>query len=269
MVAGVALAGYTNDALEISKANAAQPKFQKMKGQITFKIFGSDGSMKYQKRMMMAQYVQNQGTANEIENSISAFIEPADDRGNAYMAYRYKNQPDAKFVYLKGIKKAKKVSGATRKSSFFGSDFSNDDMGYPNITEYNFKILGKEKLPFKGKEIECDIIEMTPKNEQLKSDIGYGRKVCYIAKTNDMSFLTIRLDFYDTNMKKTKTQDLVSFVVQKNLKGENVFFTTGLLMKNHGTGTKTELIIENLKFENDANISADIFTEQWLERKWW
>lgn len=254
---------------KISRDNDSQPKFQKVKGDVVFQIFGKDGEMKFKKRMVMAQLIENMGKGNEVEKSISTFKEPADDSGNSFMAYNYKNQEDVKYVYLKGIKKAKKVSGATRKGSFFGSDFSNDDMGYPDFNEFNYKFIGKEKVTFKGKSLECSVIELLPKNDSIKNAIGYGRKVGYMYKANDKSYLTLKLEFYDTDMKKFKVQTLTSFVAKKNAKGEMVIYTTGLIMKNLKTGTRTELSLENLKFENDADIKPEIFTEQWLSRKWW
>lgn len=254
---------------DIAKKNHAQPKFQKVKGNIVFKIYGKDGKVKFTKTMVMAQYIQNMGTANEVTRSISTFKAPADDQGNSYMAYTFRNKADVKYVYLKGIKKAKKVAGATRKSSFFGSDFANCDMGYPVLSEYKFNHLGKEKLTFKGKKLDCDIIEMLPKNNNIKNELGYGRKVSYIYKVNNNSYLTIRMDFFDTNMKKFKEQYLTSFIAKKNNKGQLVVFTTGLLMKNLRTGTKTEFNLSNLEFDDKANVRPEIFSVQWLSRKWW
>ena len=71
---------------------------------------------------------------------------PADDQGNSYLMYHYKNQDDVKWVYLKGIRKAKKVTGADKKLSFFGSDFTNAEASKPNYLEWNYKYLGDEKM---------------------------------------------------------------------------------------------------------------------------
>jgi len=253
----------------LSVMNDQQPKFQKMKGETVLNIYGSDGKLKFKKELIVAQYIANQGTPEEVENSISYMKEPADERGNAYMAYNYKNRPDQKFVYIRGIRKAKKVAGASKKTSFFGSDFFVNDMGYPDISECNYKLLGKEKVSFKGKDFECLVIEALPKDATIKSETGYGRKVGYLYPVNDRSFLTLRLDYYDEDMKKFKVLSLQSFLTATNVKGETVFFTTGIEMKNVQTGTRTILELKNLKFEADANVRTDIFTEQYLTQKWW
>ncbi len=253
----------------LSKMNDQQPKFQKMKGETIMHIYGSDGKLKSKKEMIVAQYIENMGTENEVENSISYMKEPADERGNAYMAYNYKNRPDVKFVYIRGIRKAKKVAGDSKKTPFFGSDFYVNDMGYPDISECNYRYLGKEKVTFKGKEFECSVIEAIPKNDTIKRETGYGRKVSYVVQVNDRSFLTLKLDYYDENLKKIKELTLNSFLTGKNVKGETVFFTTSIDMKNVQRGTRTVLELKNLKFEAEADVRPDIFTEQYLTQKWW
>ena len=270
---GIVLNGYSESDVakgeRIARQNDQQPKFQKMKGETALNIYGNDGKLKFKKVLIIGQYIENMGKENEIEKSMSYMKSPADERGNAYMALNYKNKPDVKIVYLKGIRKAKKVAGATKKSSFFGSDFYINDMGYPDISECNYKYLGKEKVQFKGKPFECLVVEATPKTDKIKSETGYGRKVSYMVPVTDKSFLTLKLDYYDENLKKIKVLSLLSFLKGKNVRGETVFFTTSLEMKNVQRGTKTILEMQNMKFEKDADLRTDIFTEQYLTRRWW
>ncbi|HOO72564.1 MAG TPA: outer membrane lipoprotein-sorting protein [Spirochaetota bacterium] len=272
-ILGIAVVAFSETDVDkgtrLSVMNDQQPKFQKMKGETILHIYGSDGKLKAKKEMIVAQYIENMGSDSEVENSISYMKEPADERGNAYMAYNYKTKPDAKFVYMRGIRKAKKVAGASKKTPFFGSDFYVNDMGYPDISECNYKYLGQEKIKFKGKDFDCMVIEALPKNDTIKSETGYGRKVGYLVQVNDKSFLTLKLDYYDENLKKLKELTLISFLTGKNVKGETVFFTTSIELKNVQRGTKTILELKNLKFEADADVRSDIFTEQYLTQKWW
>ena len=272
-ILGIAVVAFSETDVEkgtrLSVMNDQQPKFQKMKGETILHIYGSDGKLKAKKEMIVAQYIENMGADSEVENSISYMKEPADERGNAYMAYNYKNKPDVKMVYMRGIRKAKKVAGASKKTPFFGSDFYVNDMGYPDISECNYKYLGQEKVKFKGKDFDCMVIEALPKNDTIKSETGYGRKVGYLVKVNEKSFLTLKLDYYDENLKKLKELTLISFLTGKNVKGETVFFTSSIELKNVQRGTRTILELKNLKFEGDADVRSDIFTEQYLTQKWW
>ena len=131
------------------------------------------------------------------------------------------------------------------------------------------QILQKIKAFGKGKDFDCMVIEALPKNDTIKNETGYGRKVGYLVKVNEKSFLTLKLDYYDENLKKLKELTLISFLTGKNVKGETVFFTSSIELKNVQRGTRTILELKNLKFEGDADVRSDIFTEQYLTQKWW
>ena len=272
-VAGFSIAIFPETPAEMGTRMSAeqdsQPKFHKVKAEIDLKIYGSDGALKFTKKMIIAQYTKDLGAPNEIEYSISYFKEPADDRGNAYLAYNYKDREDDKFVYLKGIRKAKKVAGASKKSPFFGSDFFNNDMAFPDLRECTYRHIGKQKVSFKGREFECDMVEFMPVSESMKSEIGYGKKIYYYRKADNRSYLTLKVDYYDENLALFKVLTLKSFITGKNVKGETVFYTTGLEMKNVQTGSRTELFIKNVQVEGAANVSPEIFNVDNLDKKWW
>lgn len=250
----------------LMKTNDDQPIFQKVKGETTIKIYGSSGELRFQKKLIMASYTENMGTGNQKESYISYFLEPQDDNGNSYLMYNFKKEADVKYVYLKGIRKAKKVTGADKRLSFFGSDFSNGDIGKPDFTECTYKTLPDARMVFKGKEFECNVVESIPKNTQVMNDTGYGRKVTYLEKK---TMLTLKIEYYDENKVKLKEFKLLSFITRNNVKGQKVYYTTGIEMKNVKRGTRTELLFSNMRFEEEANISPDIFSVEYLTRKWW
>lgn len=250
----------------LMKRNDDQPVFQKTKGEAVLKIYSSTGELRFQKKIIMASYTENIGTPNQKESYISYFKEPADDMGNSYMMINYKNQPDIKYVYLKGIRKAKKVTGADKRLSFFGSDFSNGDMGKPDFTECDYRHLRSENIEFKGRSFECDVVQSTPKNAQIVNDTGYGKKISFIEKK---TLLTLKLEYYDENMVKMKEMRLLSFITRTNVNGQKVHYYTGYEMKNVKRGTRTEMLFKNMLFENEAGISPHIFSIEYMTRKWW
>ncbi|MFC1670184.1 outer membrane lipoprotein-sorting protein [Spirochaetota bacterium] len=250
----------------VSIEQDTQPKFQRVKANIILKIYGSDGRQKFAKKLVMAQYTKNLGKWNEIESSITYFKSPADDRGNAFLAYNYKNREDAKYVYLKGIRKAKKVAGASKKTSFFGSDFFTNDMGIPDVKEWTYRYLGPKKVKFKGRNFTTMAVLCTAVNP---NELGYSKKVVYMYKASRKSYLTLMIKYYDLNKSLFKIMRLKSFLVRKNIKGQRVFYTTGLEMKNVQRGTRTELLIKNIKPENKSGVKPHIFTVQYLSKRWW
>jgi hypothetical protein len=53
------------------------------------------------------------------------------------------------------------------------------------------------------------------------------------------------------------------------VKGQKVFYETGLEIKNVKTGTKSHLLFTEPKFEEESNLRTDVFTERYLTEKWW
>lgn len=270
LMAGIALPALPQSAEErgtqIMKRNDDQPIFQKVKGESELRIYGSTGDLRFMKKLVMASYTEYIGTQDQKENYICYFLAPPDDNGNSYLMYNFKNMPDIKYVYLKGIRKAKKVTGADKKLSFFGSDFTNGDIGKPDFTECTYRMLGDSRIMFKGKEFECSVVESLPKTPEIIRETGYGRKVTYIEKR---TLLTLKIEYYDENKIKLKELGLLSFISRNNIQGKKVYYVTGLEMKNVRRGTRTELLFKNMHFEEDANISPGIFTVEYLTRKWW
>jgi uncharacterized protein len=250
----------------LMKMNGDRPVFEKIKSKGTLIIYNSAGAVKFKKSLIVGTYTTGTTASDFMERYIAYFTSPADDMGNSYLMYHYKNQADVKFLYLKGIRKVKKVSGADKKLSFFGSDFSTAETGKPNFSEWKYRYLGEEKVNFKGKDFDCYMVESLPKDKTIMNDQGCGKRVSFLEKK---SLLTLRLDFYDENLIKAKELRLISFTTKTNSKGQKVNYETGLEMKNVKTGSKSHLLFSELKIEGESNLRTDIFSEQYLTQKWW
>jgi uncharacterized protein len=250
----------------LMKMNDDRPVFEKIKAKGMLVIYNTAGAIKFQKSFIVGTYTTGTTTADFVERYIAYFTSPADDMGNSYLMYHYKNQADVKFLYLKGIRKVKKVSGADKKLSFFGSDFSTAETGKPSYKEWNYRFIGDGKVTFKGKEFECYMIESLPKDKTIASDQGCGKRVSFLEKK---SLLTLRLDLYDENMIKAKELKLISFTTKPNIRGQKVNYETGLEMKNVKTGSRSQLLFSDLKIEAESNLRTDVFSEQYLTQKWW
>jgi hypothetical protein len=250
----------------LMKMNDDRPVFEKIKAKGKLVIYNAAGAVKFEKTFIVGTYTTGSTSADFMERYIAYFTSPADDMGNSYLMYHYKNQADVKYLYLKGIRKVKKVSGADKKLSFFGSDFSTAETGKPAYKEWNYRYIGDEKVNFRGKDFDCYMIESLPKDKTIASDQGCGKRVSFLEKK---SLLTLRLDFYDENMIKMKEMRLLSFTTKPNARGQKVNYETGLEQKNVKTGTRSHLLFSDLKIEGESNLRTDIFTEQYLTQKWW
>jgi hypothetical protein len=76
----------------IQKMNDDRPVFEKVKNKATLIIYTSTGEIRFKKSLIMAAYTENMNSANYCEKYITYFMAPADDQGNSYLAYHYKNR---------------------------------------------------------------------------------------------------------------------------------------------------------------------------------
>ncbi len=250
----------------ILKMSDDRPVFERVKNTVTINIYNSAGELRFRKSMIMGAYTENLGTPNQCEKYISYFTAPADDMGNSYLSYNYKTAPDEKYLYLKGIRKVKKVTGADRKLSFFGSDFTNSDVSKPDFYEWKYLYMGEEKVEFKGKQFDCHVVKCTPKTLKIRRELGYSKRVIFIEKK---TLITLKMDYYNEAGIRSKQLRLISFTTANNVRGQKVYYETGIEMKNLKTGSRTDLIMSDTRFEGAANIRTDIFTTEYLTRKWW
>lgn len=253
----------------IMKAIDQMPVIQKLYSENTFKIYDSQGKLIFTKRARSASFVEDYKDPDKrLSRSISYFYSPADDKGNgALMLEKPGDEDDDQWIYLKGLRKPKRVIGSDKSSSFMGSDFSNGDVAARDINDYIFTWQGTDIVEFKGKKIKVEKIQNEFKSKQKKEDYGYNKSVIWV---HAKSGLVFKGEMYNLNNQLFKKMRMISFAVKKNKDGKKVFMATGMEMKNMLKGTKTIMDISNLKVEKKAKkVNPSIFSLKYLTRKWW
>ncbi|MBT4287504.1 MAG: outer membrane lipoprotein-sorting protein [Deltaproteobacteria bacterium] len=256
--------------LSIMKSIENLPAIEKMLSRTTLNIYDAQGKKLYSRKSRMAAYALNYGNPDlRLSRSIAYFYAPSDYKGNASLSIEMKDEDDKQWIYMKGLRKPKKVVGSDKSSSFMGSDFSNGDVAARDINDYNYKWLGTEKIKFKTKTLKVDKIESRFKKQQDQEDYGYSKGVLWVHKSSGLAF---KMEMYNLDGQLSKKARLLSFVTKKNRDGKKVFIATGLEMQNVIKGTKTVMLIngKSIKVEKAAgSIKADIFKESYLTRRWW
>lgn len=253
----------------IMKAIDQLPRFEKMTSQAVFKIYDSQGNLLFTKKSRSATYTNDYNDADKrLTQSITYFFAPADDKGNgALMIENEGDKEDDQWIYLKGLRKPKRVIGSDKGSSFMGSDFSNGDVSSRDINDSIYTWMSSEEITFKGKKIPVEKIQTEFKEAKMKEDYGYNKGILWVhAKTG----LIFKGEMYDLNNQLSKRMDLLSFTIKKNKDGKPIFITTGIEMKNSLRGTKTIMENQAIKVEKEAgNVDPSIFNISYLTRKWW
>ena len=252
----------------IMEAIEALPVVERSLSENIFKIYDAQGKLVFTKKARSASFVENyKEPKNRLSRAISYFYSPSDDKGNAALITEIAGKDDDQWLYLKGLRKPKRVLGSDKSSSFMGSDFSNGDVSPPDLDESNYKWIITEPVNFKGKSIKTEKIEIIFKNAKKREDYGYSKSIAWVHSTSGIIF---KAEIYDLQNQLYKTLALKSFKVSKNRDNKKVFTATGLEMKNVLKGTRTIMKISKLRTESKAkSVTPDIFSLQYLTRKWW
>ena len=244
------------------------PAIEKMNSDATFKIYDSQGKLVFTKKSRSASFTSDYKNPDKrLTKTISYFYAPADDKGNGALMIENTVSDDDQWIYLKGLRKPKRVIGSDKSSSFMGSDFSNGDVSARDIDDSNYVWLGSELITKKKKKIKAEKIQSEFKDRSMKEDYGYSKTVAWVHPKTGLVF---KGEMYNLNGQLQKTMKMISFTIKKNRDGKRVFLVTGMEMKNVIKGTKTVMETQNIKVEKQTKkINPAIFSTSYLTRKWW
>ncbi len=267
--------------LQLMKKIERNPVFETTLSETTFHIDDGQGKKLFSKKSRSAAFMNNYKDSDKrTRNSIAYFYAPADDKGNGSLSIENEDKDDDQWIYLKGLRKPKRIVGSDKSSSFMGSDFSNGDVSAKDIDDSNYKWIATEKATskfektkkgkksvYKKKTTNVEKIEIVFKEKQKQNDYGYSKTIVWIHVKSGLPF---KAEYYDLNGQLSKKARLISFTIKKNRDGKKVFIPTSLEMKNMLKGTKTVMRMKNIKTEKKASkVKKDMFKVEYLTRKWW
>lgn len=244
------------------------PALEKMMSETILDIYDAQGEKLFSKRSRTASYTKNfRDPDAKLSRSISYFYAPPDDKGNGALMIENAEGEDDQWIYLKGLRKPKRIIGSDKSSSFMGSDFSNGDISAKDIDDSNYTWLATETVAFKGKGIKVEKIQSAFKEQQLREDYGYSRTIAWMHPGSGLPF---KMEMYNLNGQLYKRAQLLSFTIRKNRDGKKVFIPTGMEMENVIKGTKTIMNMDNIRTGDAAkNVEPEIFSVEYLTRRWW
>lgn len=253
---------------EIMKGIDSLPVHQKLLGQAELLIYDKQDNLLFTKRFRYAQYFEDYNKPEvRLRRSINYFFAPADDKGNGSMVFENEDSDDdEQYLYLRQIRKARRIIGSSKKDDFFGSDFSLGDVTRRRYQDYNFRWLGEDAIDFRGKRLKMQKIESQFKDPQNREDWGEGKSVLWVHPSSGLVFKAER---YNTQMQLHKVLTLIAFGKHKNPDGKNVYSVGGLRMETINRGTRSQFLVKSTKYEGDSGISPSIYTTDSFTKKWW
>ncbi|MCH8842530.1 MAG: outer membrane lipoprotein-sorting protein [SAR324 cluster bacterium] len=251
----------------MEKINAL-PRWERVATSTVLKIYDKQDKLLFTKRTRGARYFRDYNDPGKrLQNSITYFYAPADDKGNGSLNIEHEDSDDdEQYLYLKQTRKVRRIIGSSKKDDFFGSDFALGDVVRRRIQDYHFKWLSEETVDFKGKKLKVQKVESVFKDPTKRDDWGEGKSVIYIHQASGLVFKAER---YNLQMQLHKVMTLKGFSKHKNRDGKSVYGVAQIEMKTIARGTRSVFTIKEAKYENDAGFDAAIFSTDSLTRKWW
>jgi outer membrane lipoprotein-sorting protein len=200
--------------------------------------------------------VYEKSAGRRARKTIIFFLSPPEVKGVGFLSWSYPEKDDDQWLYLPELKRVRQISGATRKQSFQGSDFTYDDLElFDDIRDWTEEEaaskLIREGDAFDG--VTCAVIELVPRGR----DYEYARFVLWLDR-EDSTFRKIEL--YDKKTSElAKTLTLAGFETVGRVPTPH-----RIEMTNFKKGTKTILEISDVRY--DRGLGDDVFTERTLER---
>lgn len=196
-------------------------------------------------------------TANGVDSRLLVrIIAPADVKGIGFLKNEHLDGEDDQWIFLPAMHKSRRLVSNNKKDSFMGTDFAYGDVLPPKASLYHNRLVGSETVDG----IDCFVIESVAKDDKVRREYDYSKKVQWIAKS---SFHEVKIDYYDLAGKLLKTQFVKGISLMDK---ENGRWAAQLReMVNHQTRHKSTFVADTAKAGHP--IPDSTFTLRTLERE--
>ncbi len=184
---------------------------------------------------------------------LMVFHSPPAIRGAATITWKRRFKKDGQWIYLpaNGGKPIRIVSGG-KKNFVMGTDFTSEDLTSEPSDKLTFERLKNEMLDGK----EHFVIDVTPKDAELKADTGYKRRRLWIDKEN---YFLRRTDYYDWRDTLIKRQTASGV---KKIE-DDMWRADSHTMENFKDGHKTRVEVIERNFDK-SSVPLELFFERTL-----
>lgn len=184
---------------------------------------------------------------------LMVFHSPPEIRGTATITWKRRFKKDGQWVYFPSTGgKPVRIANGGKKNFVMGTDFTTEDLAPESSDKLSFKRLKDERLDGK----DHFVIDVTPKDADLKAETGYKRRRLWIDKKN---YFLMRTDFYDwrDTLIKRRTASDISRIE------DDMWRAATHLMENFKANHTTRVRVVERSFEESA-VPLELFFERTL-----
>jgi hypothetical protein len=245
-------AGGEISAQEIMEKNFMISKVQDSLSDATFTLINKAGQERVRKTFGTTKL-----QSNGIDNMrMVRFNSPPDVKGTVTLIVEHSDKDDDIWVYLPALKKVRRLVSSNKKDSFMGTDFSYEDVIGQRVRDWNHKIVKEEEIDGQA----CYLIESSPKNDDIKMNSGYSKRISWIRKDN---FVMVKGETWDTADQPYKSFRFTD--VQLVDSGRGKWQAMKMETTNLDNGHRTLIQFEN--FKSNQGVKEEFFTTRYMEKE--
>ncbi len=235
-----------------AKKNFSASKVDDSTSDSTFRLINASGQERVRQTTGSTKLIPGTTDNQRLVN----FLSPSDVKGTKTLLVEHTGKDDDIWIYLPAMKKVRRLVANNKKDSFVGTDFSYGDVIGHRVDEWTHKILREEKVDGK----DCVVLESLPKNDAVKENSGYSKRIGWIAKE---SGIAVRGEIYDQSgqLLKKVTATKVEKVDAKKDKWQPMRLEAENVQSGHRT------VLEFSNFKANVGVKNELFTSRNLEKQ--
>jgi len=227
------------------------PEGRQSSSHLSMTLVDRRGKVRQRETVSFRQYVGLE------KQTVLYYVSPRNVKNTAFLIHDFaeSERDDDQWLYLPALRKARRISASDRGDYFLGTDFSYEDIkkeGKFEMADFSFKTLATETVA--GKELIK--LEATPIDKKTAKELGYGRQVIWVDRSN---WIVVKAQYWDIKMNLLKTLNISDV-----RKVEGIWTRHILKMENHKTGHSSEFVFSNMNYNKP--IKNSVFTRQALSR---
>ncbi len=240
------------DATDIMRRNFMVGKVSDSRSDVTMTLVSDKGARRVRSTSSISKLLPN----GVDQKRLIRFLAPADVKGTATLLIEHSDGDDDIWIYLPALHKVRRLIASNKKDSFVGTDFSYGDIIGHKVEDWTYHYAGEETVDG----VATDVIEALPKNEDVKTTSGYGKRKLWIRKDNAVA---IKGQFWDPGMSELK--DLQARDVREIDPAQHKWQAFHLEMHNRQSGHSTEIDFATMNV--GVGLNDDQFSERYLEKE--
>jgi hypothetical protein len=174
------------------------------------------------------------------------FLAPAEVRGVALLVVNHPERSSDQWMWTPALQRERRIALQDRRTRFFGTDFSFEDLEERDVAQYDYRMDGEEALGG----VACWRIEARPRQSKISQ---YDRSLLWVRKDH---YVFWRID----NFTRGSVLRRVTYSDLENVQG--IWTARSIEIADLRQGSRTELKLEKLQY--NVPMKDEAFTLQAL-----